>query len=573
MLSALHHAIEVLSGAGTGGDKGLFLMKVASNVRSVILNAPQLSTISDENMKVLKRFLEEPVAFLQETPEEEYYDKKAQAKASYSPQSATVTGILKDMYDTFAADLEKSNQDESNAQKGFEEVIEEKTKKNKILQGMVTDKSAQKAEKQQQLAENEELLEATQIQLKEDEEFFETARQSCKDKSDAWDERGRLRTEELSGINKALEILTSDEARATFGAATGTRAVDTFGSAGVDVAFVQVESETSPRARAYKALKKAIQHGSSKSLMLARLAATVRSATMGHFDEVIASIDTMLQTLKDEEGEDIKQRDWCIEERHTERSNRDDLEYDISQLQAKIERAESKKKGLEANVEETEKAKEDLEDDMAQALEDRTAENQNFHDAKEDDLKAIDLLGDAIAAMSSYSENNLALLQNKQPVFEVSEDQAPDATFSDSDKHSGASDGIVALLTHIKETLENEVGLATKSEAKATEEYDALKASADAQIEAYDSQMVDLEASIADTDAEIEADTNTKTDTTGEHTATLEYLEKIKPNCDWIEGAFTKRAEARKKESEGLQQAKAILAGSEGGDFGFLQRH
>ena len=84
--------------------------------------------------------------------------------------------------------------------------------------------------------------------------------------------------------------------------------------------------------------------------------------------KVIASIDTMLQTLKDEEGEDIKQRDWCIEERHTERSNRDDLEYDIAQLEAKIERAEVKKKGLEADVEKTEKAKEDLEDDMAQAF-------------------------------------------------------------------------------------------------------------------------------------------------------------------------------------------------------------
>ena len=43
----------------------------------------------------------------------------------------------------------------------------------------------------------------------------------------------------------------------------------------------------SPR---YKALKKAIQHGSPKSLMLARLAATVRSATMGHFDEVRSRI-------------------------------------------------------------------------------------------------------------------------------------------------------------------------------------------------------------------------------------------------------------------------------------------
>merc|ERR1719456_336333 len=223
----------------------------------------------------------------------------------------------------------------------------------------------------------------------------------------------------------------------------------------------------------------------------------------------------MLTTLKDEEAEDIKQRDWCIEERHTENSNKEDLEYDIAQIEAKIERAEVKKKGLE--------------DDMAQALEDRTAENQNFHDAKEDDLKAIDLLGDAIAAMSSYGDNNLALLQGKQPVFEVSEDQAPDATFSDADKHKGASDGIVALLTQIKENLENEVGLATKSEAKATEEYDALKASADAQIEAYDGQLTDLAASIADT----EADTNTKTDTEGEHTATKEYLSKIKPNCDW----------------------------------------
>merc|ERR1719352_1950989 len=105
-----------------------------------MLNSPRLSTLSESNTKLLKMFLEDPA---------DYYDKKAQAKASYSPQSATVTGILKDMYDTFAADLEKSNQDESNAQKGFEEVIDAKTKKNKILQSMVTDKSAQKAEKQQ----------------------------------------------------------------------------------------------------------------------------------------------------------------------------------------------------------------------------------------------------------------------------------------------------------------------------------------------------------------------------------------------------------------------------------------
>merc|ERR1719456_716841 len=528
-LGSLHQAIEVLSGAGTGGDKATSygLLKIASKVRSAVLGSPHLSALSDDNAKLLKKFLEDPspFAFVQSEPSD-YYDKKAQAKASYSPQSATVTGILKDMYDTFAAALERSNQDESNKQKSFEEVVAEKEKKIKILQGMITDKSAEKAENSQSLAENEQLLEATQAQLKEDEVFFATASKSCKEKSDEWDERGRLRTEELAGINEALEILTSDDARATFASATETRPMDTFGSEGV--AFVQVEMESSPRVKAYKVLKKLVQ--GSKNLRLVRLAATVRTATQGHFDDVIASIDTMLQTLKDEEAEDIKQRDWCIEERDTYRNDRDDKAYDIAQLEAKIEKAELKKKKLEQHKEQTEDAKEQLLDDMPQALADRQAESQNFHNAKDDDVKAIELLGDAIAALSKYGANN-AFVQ-KQPVFDVSEDQAPDATFSDSGKHSGATDGIIALLKTITENLQNEVAVAIKAEAKATEEYDALKANADAQDAAYAKQITDLESAIADTDSEIEEDTNTKGDTEEEKQKMIDYLASIKANCD-----------------------------------------
>merc|ERR1719316_905072 len=207
--------------------------------------------------------------------------------------------------------------------------------------------------------------------------------------------------------------------------------------------------ESSPRVKAYKVLKKLVQ--GSKNLRLVRLAATVRTATQGHFDDVIASIDTMIQTLKDEEQEDIKQRDWCIEERDTERNNRDDLLYDIKQLENKIDRAELKKKELNEEKDATEKAKEDLLDDMAQAKADREEENANFLAAKADDEKAIALLEDATAAMSTYGENNLALLQKRQPVFEVSEDQAPDATFSSADKHKGATDGVIALLKTITE--------------------------------------------------------------------------------------------------------------------------
>merc|ERR1719324_1568179 len=118
-LTSLHQAIEVLSGAGTKGGVGF--LKVVSKVRSALLDSPSLDMLSDDKARLLKTFFEDPLSLLQDPVD--YYDQKAQAKASYSPQSATIMGILKDMYDTFSADLEKSNAEESAAQKAFEDLI------------------------------------------------------------------------------------------------------------------------------------------------------------------------------------------------------------------------------------------------------------------------------------------------------------------------------------------------------------------------------------------------------------------------------------------------------------------
>merc|ERR1719191_2698379 len=570
-LSALHHAIEVLSGAGTGGDKateypekeGLFLMKVASQVRSAILGAPQLNVISDTNMKVLKRFLEEPVAFLQETPEEEYYDQKAQAKASYSPQSATVTGILKDMYDTFAADLEKANGEESKFQKAFEDHIAVLEKSTSDLKREIVSKQEESAAKAQALSEAEATLAATMEQKDTDETIFSSTREQCKMKSDEWDERGRLRTEQLSGINKALEILTSDSARDTFQSATGNRVVDNFGSEGVDVDFLQVDQKKDPREKAFLVLKQ-MSRGTS-NLRLARLAAAVRTTATGHFDEVISKIDDMDAKLKQEGLDDVIQRDWCIKEQHFNEDLKSRKEYDISQLEAKILRTEEAKANMLKK----------------QAGEDRVAESAEYTNAKNDDTMAISLLADAIAAFSAYGENNAVLLQvkkstKKQPVFEVSEDQAPDATFSGKDNHKGAQDAVVSMMTQIKENLENEVALADKAEEKALVDHANLETEVEKREDQYDKYIIELDNLMAEATSEIERLTGDKTKTEEEKTATEEYLAEIKPNCEWIKGAFTLRANARDKEHKGLLEAKAILAGAvfvqEDQSLGFLQK-
>merc|ERR1719252_324233 len=141
----------------------------------------------------------------------------------------------------------------------------------------------------------------------------------------------------------------------------------------------------------------------------------------------------MIELLKEESQEDIEQRDWCIAEQNNQTNHKENLEYEITQLQAKITMAEKKKAELEAEKEDTLKKKADLEEAMAEALTDREAENQAFASAKQDDLNAIELLGQAIEALSAYGSNN-ALIQ--QPEFAVSEDQAPDATFSGKENHT-----------------------------------------------------------------------------------------------------------------------------------------
>merc|ERR1719263_2094640 len=192
---------------------------------------------------------------------------------------------------------------------------------------------------------------------------------------------------------------------------------------------------------------------------------------------------------------------------------------------------------------------------------------------------AISLLADAIAAFSSYGANNEVLLQvktKKQPVFEVSEDQAPDASFSGKDNHKGAQDAIISMMTQIKENLENEVALAYKSEEKAIVDHEVLTAEVEKQEDQYDKYIIELDGLMADATKEIELLTGAKTKTEEERDATIAYLNKIKPNCEWIKGAFTLRAKARAKEEEGLMEAKSILAGAvfvqEDQNVGFLQK-
>merc|ERR1712159_522961 len=232
-----------------------------------------------------------------------------------APASGAIQGMLKGMYDAMTSDLESKNADQAIKQKQFEELTATQDAELATLKATLEKKKETLGEDTKTMTDSEVERDETQAQLKGDEKFFEETKSACKAKADDWAERSRLRTEELAGVNKAIEILTSDEAAATFGRATSmllqAKTATAVRSSGKHVAFQAV---------------KALAH-KHHSLRMAAMAAMIQTATEGHFDVVITSVDKMLAELRQEEQDDIDLRDYCQAEEVKVEGEIEDLQH------------------------------------------------------------------------------------------------------------------------------------------------------------------------------------------------------------------------------------------------------
>lgn len=559
-LSALQSAIKVLADATLPGKSALVQEGAQAQsrmaVRAVLSVLPSRVSLPVSRLSMLGEF--------------------ASGSSKYAPQSASIQGILVDMYSTFASDLESSTQTEATQNRDFEKYIAVKTEEKATLEktklGKETDLSAAEAD----LAEAVQTFDATFAQKAADIKFFDETKKACTSKWEEWSTRSTLREEELKGIEKAIEILTADDARDTFRVAIKA-GKETGADASIPTSFVQFSkglSENAPVVKAYNALK--AQASNSHSLRLAALAVQVRTAKVGHFEAVIKAIDDMMATLKSEAAADLSKKTTCINEYQQIELALSKLTWDISVNDATIDKLMSKIELLTKEKEKTIAEIKETDEHLAAILKQRTEEHDAFTQAKAEDQEAISLLTEArTALMAYYKKNGIALgpiqgemkglsLMSRDPVFEVSEDQAPDATFSSKGSRKGESKDIVSLMTYLIQDLEDEVRNGISTEEAQQTAYEEEKATAEDLKKALISKKNDLSAAIARAGKEKGAEEEKKSMNQEEFMAETGYEKDIKPDCDWIIGAFDKRAEARAAEMKGLTEAKEYLAGYQG---------
>jgi len=539
-IAAMQQAIQVLM---KGTSFVQTSAQTSSAVKKIIEILPKSANVKAEHLSLLSEFASSGVN-----------------AARFAPQSVTIQGILTDMYNTFVTDLEEATQDEGAANRKFEDYIYEKEKELANMKSTKLRKEGQKADAESLLADTTQAYDDTEAEKEADIDFFDETKKVCTAKNEEWVIRKKLRDEEIEGMKEALKILTSDEAREMFAKAI---------KPGKETMFLQTASETSaPAQHAYAILKK--QATKAHSLRLAQLAASVRNAKSGHFDKVIASIDKIIQNLKDEEAADIEKRDECKDQFLSIESTVKDLSWKIKKNEAKIDKLE---KLIEEHTEEKLKTIEEIKTvttQMKDMTKQRDEEHEDFKKARSDDQAAIKLLEAARTALSKYYKKNkieMGPIQGSatgllQKPFAVSEDQAPDATFSSKGSRKGESKGVVSLMTMLIEDLQDEIKNDTKDEEETQGEYEDEMATAKKLKGELKDKVASLDVTIGKrekdkTDEHVDRAANSK-----ERMAEQEYKAKIKPDCDWIIGSFSERETAREAEMNGLLTAKEYLAGA-----------
>jgi predicted nucleic acid-binding Zn-ribbon protein len=553
-LASLENAVKVLSEATmlqSGATSAVLLQsgsqaelraKAAAAIRLMLQTIPSRVELRRDQISLLSEFA------------------KNGAQAEYAPQSASIQCILKDMYDTFSSNLEKSTQTEASKNRSFEdfiaakhtEMIEMKTTKGK--------KESQKAEAETNLAKTTQICDETTTQMEADIAFFDATKKACQDKAAEWKERTAMRNEELAGIKEATKILNSDESRALFAKAI---------KPGMETSFLQLSSHDSATAtsNAFMALKQAATE--AHSTRLASLAAAVRMAKKGHFAEVITAIDEVEATLKDEGQNDIETRDHCNEEYQDISVHVKDIKWQIKTDLAHIEKLKAMINDNSKAKAETIEAIKDTTEKIAQMEAERIAENEAFLSGKSEDEAALALLTSAKDALSKFYKKNTLLLQ--QPVFDVSENQAPDASFSDKGSRKNQAGGIVGLMEMLIEDLTLEIKNGIKNEATAQSEFEEALTDATTLKKDLIRKKDTLEGLIAQENDDKTAEWTEENSDEKDLKEEKDYKSDIKPDCDWMIGAFKERSTSRATEMKGLVSAKEYLSGASASSSSALQ--
>merc|ERR1719201_1064724 len=300
------------------------------------------------------------------------------------------------------------------------------------------------------------------------------------------------------------------------------------------------------RSRAAALLKKVARQNRSP-----RLAALAYQIRLDAFTKVKQAIDDMVAELVKEQADEVKHKDFCVEELNTnqlqtEKKEREkkELEATVDDLKTEIETLTKELKELNAQIGESKIQ-------MKRAGEDREIENKDFQIIVADQRATIKLLTGAKHALSSY----YGFAQVGQP--EGFKEQ----------KKNAMGGPVIALIDTTIGDAKKMMAEASRDEEDAQTAYEDFVKDTNAEIDAWTKEIIYKSDAKAKAEKELAASEDALEGVVADLGHLSDLATELHSSCDFVLKNFETRQKARTAEIAALKQAKAILSGAKAAAF------
>jgi len=541
-ISALKAAVEALKEhQNKKGEEVAFLQTshmtgvAATLQRELGVHASLLEgVLSPAQVRATTAFVQSP---------QDFFDAAPVGANSYAPQSGQIFGVLTQMLETFEANLAAAQKQEQENQKDFEALRTAKKAEIAAGKAQIQQKGTEKADTDEKNAQAKIDLDETENSLSADEKFLRMLKEKCSLTDKDWNERQKTRQLEIQAVSEAMGVLTADDAHDTF-----TRTLD-------NVNLLQT-ARTSELKQRRDAASQVLARVAAKSHN-PRLVTLAYRVKLDAFTRVKKAIDDLIAEMLQEKADEIKQKDFCVDEFNTNQLQTEDKEREKKDLEATIADLEATIAKLTQEIETLKSEIGEMQVQLKRAGEDREQQNKEFQMVVTDQRMTQRLLSKALAHLANfYGEHKAPVLAQQEPVG------PPPPPGFEKYENNAASGGVMSLIQEIitdAKAMEKE---AIRAEQDAEAAYAGFVTETNNSIETKARAIVTKSAAKAKAEAELVDAKKARASVVEELEELATYNAQLHTSCDYTLKNFDLRQAARDEEIEALQQAKAILSGA-----------
>jgi len=495
-------------------------------------------------------------AFLQQSSSHDqpndrlFYD--APEAYGYSFQSGGVVDMLEKLREEFVTKKTELTKEEMNNKYAYQSIIQQLTDNTENANHEISKRTTLRAETEQAKSEAQGDLAATTKERAEDQTYLDGTKALCQVKTADFNSRQELRTQELTAISKAIEIISSHNV-----AGAGDKHLPALLQK--KSLFAQLRSSQSSPLQERIAAFLAGRARLNNSPLLAQVSERVAK---DHFKKVKKMIKELVIKLTEEATAETEHKGWCDAELVANKMTRDKKTEEVNRLNSNIEDLTATISELAADISDLSAALKELAAAMAKATEIRTvakAENeQTIADAK----AAQAAVEEAIAVLKDFYAKSAEATSFTQHSQTPAED-APE-TFTKPYKGLFPEGGsVVDFLEVILSDFARLESETATDEATEAEQFTRFIQESEVDQALKETQKAQREEKKAEKESALHSAQEELKLTQEALDKALAYYAKLKPPCVDSGITYEERVKRREAEIQSLQEALNILAGTD----------